>query len=143
MNSDGFVIKCGGSTLAALPDAFYRDLRTLQEKGPMPVLVHGGGPAISEALQKFGIQTEFVNGLRKTTEEVLDIVEMVLSGKINKEIVRRIRQNGGRAVGLSGVDGPLLHAEKLKSKEDIGYVGEVREVNTGWSPASWKRDMCP
>ena len=78
------------------------------------MIVHGGGPAISRALERFGIETEFVGGLRKTTQEVLDIVEMVLSGQINKEVVRRILAAGGDAVGLSGVDGRLLEAEKAR-----------------------------
>lgn len=129
MSRDCFVIKCGGSTLSALPDSFYTELCELARSGWQPVIVHGGGPAISEALDKFGIETEFVGGLRKTTDEVLDIVEMVLAGRINKEVVRRILRAGGSAIGLSGTDGNLLRAEKLQSEQDIGHVGEVRDVN--------------
>ncbi|MED4959261.1 acetylglutamate kinase, partial [Paenibacillus macerans] len=105
-----FVMKCGGSTLAELPDSFFGDLVKLQESGVQPVIVHGGGPAISENLGKLGIESKFVNGLRYTSEEVLDVVEMVLSGSINKMIVRRIAKSGGKALGLSGVDGGLLQA---------------------------------
>jgi acetylglutamate kinase len=129
MDQHCFVIKCGGSTLSALSDAFYAELCSLHREGWKPVIVHGGGPAISEALEKFGIETEFVGGLRKTTEPVLDIVEMVLAGSINKEVVRRILRAGGSAIGLSGTDGNLLRAEKIKTEQDIGFVGEVEDVN--------------
>ena len=123
-----FVMKCGGSTLAALPDSFLHDLRELQESGVRPVIVHGGGPAISDNLAKLGIESEFVNGLRKTTEEVLDVVEMVLSGSINKQIVRRIQNVGGRAWGLSGVDGMLIQAKPVANSAEVGWVGEVTHV---------------
>lgn len=129
MKRKRFVIKCGGSTLAALPDSFYVDMRRLQEKGQIPVIVHGGGPAISDMLAKLGINSEFVNGLRKTSEAVLDVVEMVLAGQINKEIVRRIQSNGANAIGLSGVDGRLIQAEAVSNSEEVGFVGEVVGVN--------------
>lgn len=124
-----FVMKCGGSTLAALPEAFFEDLKKLQAEGKAPVIVHGGGPAISETLSQLGIESEFVNGLRKTSEAVLDVVEMVLSGRINKEVVRRIQQEGGRAIGLSGTDGQLIRAEPVANAAEIGFVGEVTDVN--------------
>lgn len=124
-----FVMKCGGSTLAALPDAFFGELRELQSHGIKPVIVHGGGPAISETLTKLGIETEFVNGLRKTSDDVLDVVEMVLAGRINKEIVRKIETNGARALGLSGVDGKLIVAEPVPNADEIGFVGNVTDVN--------------
>ncbi|MCI3921313.1 acetylglutamate kinase [Paenibacillus sp. TRM 82003] len=124
-----FVIKCGGSTLAALPNAFFRELADFQKQGKQAVIVHGGGPAISQALNKLGIHSEFVEGLRRTSAEVLDVVEMVLAGKINKEIVRRLSQNGAKAVGLSGTDGRLLTAEPVANAEKLGYVGDVTEVN--------------
>ncbi|MHA0856203.1 acetylglutamate kinase [Paenibacillus sp. CMAA1364] len=123
-----FVMKCGGSTLAALPDSFFHDLRELQESGVQPIIVHGGGPAISDNLAKLGIESEFVNGLRKTTEEVLDVVEMVLSGSINKQIVRRIQNVEGRAWGLSGVDGSLIQAKAVSNSKEVGWVGEVTYV---------------
>jgi len=124
-----FVMKCGGSTLAALPESFFADLRTLQENGVKPVIVHGGGPAISETLTRLGIESEFVNGLRKTNEAVLDVVEMVLAGRINKEIVRRMQQSGARALGLSGVDGQLITAQPVANADEIGFVGDVIAVN--------------
>lgn len=124
-----FVMKCGGSTLAALPDSFFADLRDLQSQGTQPVIVHGGGPAISDNLAKLGIETEFVNGLRKTTEPVLDVVEMVLAGSINKQIVRLIQRVGGRALGLSGVDGGLIQAKPVSNHAEIGWVGDVTGVN--------------
>ncbi|GLX70902.1 acetylglutamate kinase [Paenibacillus glycanilyticus] len=124
-----FVMKCGGSTLAALPDSFFGELRELQQSGVHPVIVHGGGPAISETLTKLGIETEFVNGLRKTNDAVLDVVEMVLAGRINKEIVRKIQTNGAKALGLSGVDGLLIQAKPVANSAEIGFVGDVTDVN--------------
>ncbi|MUT64991.1 acetylglutamate kinase [Paenibacillus sp. NEAU-GSW1] len=124
-----FVMKCGGSTLAALPDSFFGELRELQQSGVHPVIVHGGGPAISETLTKLGIETEFVNGLRKTNDAVLDVVEMVLAGRINKEIVRKIQSNGAQALGLSGVDGLLIQAKPVANAAEIGFVGDVTDVN--------------
>jgi acetylglutamate kinase len=130
MSNNTFVIKCGGSTLAALPNGFFAELAAFQREGRQPVIVHGGGPAISQSLGKLGIHTEFVDGLRRTTAEVLDVVEMVLAGKINKEIVRRMTQNGAKAVGLSGTDGRLLTAQPVANAEKLGFVGEVTDVNT-------------
>ncbi|WP_068777467.1 acetylglutamate kinase [Paenibacillus sp. FJAT-26967] len=127
MNS--FVMKCGGSTLAALPDSFFEDLKKLQDQGIVPVIVHGGGPAISETLSQLQIETEFVGGLRKTSEQVLDVVEMVLAGRINKEIVRRIQLSGAKALGLSGVDGRLITAEPVANAAEVGLVGDVSDVN--------------
>nr|WP_223065940.1 acetylglutamate kinase [Paenibacillus caui] len=124
-----FVMKCGGSTLAALPEVFFEELVTLQENGYQPVIVHGGGPAISDNLAKLGIETKFVNGLRYTSEEVLDVVEMVLSGTINKQIVRRIQSAGGKALGLSGSDGSLLLAKPVAASSQVGLVGDITEVN--------------
>lgn len=129
MKESCFVIKCGGSTLAALPDSFFSDMRKLQSEGIIPVIVHGGGPAISDTLAKLNIPSEFVNGLRKTDEAVLNVVEMVLAGQINKEIVRKIQQCGAQAIGLSGVDGHLIQAEPVSNADEIGFVGEVTLVN--------------
>jgi acetylglutamate kinase len=98
-------------------------------EGWQPVIVHGGGPAITQALNKLGIHTEFVDGLRKTTAEVLDVVEMVLAGKINKEIVRRLLAAHVRSIGLSGTDGRLLQARPLPHAHKLGFVGEVETVN--------------
>ncbi|WP_445667342.1 acetylglutamate kinase [Paenibacillus sp. FSL H8-0034] len=124
-----FVMKCGGSTLAALPSSFFEDMKRLQDEQIIPVIVHGGGPAISDTLSKLGIETEFVNGLRKTNEAVLDVVEMVLSGQINKEIVRKIQLAGAKALGISGVDGHLIQAEPVANADEVGLVGDVIHVN--------------
>jgi acetylglutamate kinase len=129
MQEHCFVIKCGGSTLAALPDVFFIDLHNLQQAGTIPVIVHGGGPAISDTLAKLGIETEFVHGLRKTNDAVLDVVEMVLAGQINKEIVRKIQQFGAKALGLSGVDGHLIQAQPVANAAEVGFVGDVTAIN--------------
>lgn len=126
---EAYVIKCGGSTLAALPSSFFDEMKQLAEEGYQPVIVHGGGPAISDTLTKLGIETEFVGGLRKTNEAVLDVVEMVLAGKINKEIVRKIQLSGAKAVGLSGVDGRLIEAKPVVNAHEVGLVGDVTQVN--------------
>jgi acetylglutamate kinase len=125
-----FVIKCGGSTLAALPQHFYTELATCQQEGWQPIIIHGGGPAISQALDQLGIASEFVDGLRRTSAEVLQVVEMVLAGSINKQVVRRLLSAGAQAVGLSGTDGQLLTAIPVANADSIGYVGKVTEVNT-------------
>lgn len=129
MGKQRFVMKCGGSTLAALPDVFFEDLRSLQESGVEPVIVHGGGPAINETLGKLGIESRFVNGLRVTDEATLDVVEMVLAGRINKEIVRKLQQNGAQSLGLSGTDGKLIVAKPVANADEIGRVGDVVGVN--------------
>ncbi len=123
------MMKCGGSTLAELPESFFGDLVKLQQAGIQPIIVHGGGPAISDNLGKLGIESKFVGGLRYTTEEVLDVVEMVLAGSINKAIVRGIAQAGGNALGLSGTDGGLLQAKPVANHKEVGLVGEVTAVN--------------
>lgn len=126
------VIKCGGSMLDKLPQSFYKNIVTLADTYMLkPVIVHGGGPMISSLLTDLNIQTSFVDGMRVTTEEVLDVVEMVLSGSANKHIVRNIQANGGDAVGLSGVDGKLLEAEALHENSQLGYVGSIQSVQTG------------
>ncbi|MFC4303399.1 acetylglutamate kinase [Cohnella boryungensis] len=129
MSKRRFVMKCGGSTLAALPDVFFQDLRELQSQGVEPVIVHGGGPAINETLGKLGIESRFVNGLRVTDEATLDVVEMVLAGRINKEIVRKLQQNGAQSIGLSGTDGKLILAKPVENANEVGLVGDVTGVN--------------
>jgi len=124
-----FVMKCGGSTLAALPDAFFEDLRDLQKSGAQPVIVHGGGPAINETLGKLGIESRFEGGLRVTDEPTLEVVEMVLAGRINKQIVRRLQQSGAKALGLSGTDGRLIEAKPVANADVVGLVGDVTGVN--------------
>ena len=111
-----------------LKKEFAKDVVLLKYVGINPVIVHGGGPRIERMLTKLSIPTRFVDGLRVTDAETLEVVEMVLSGSINKEIVQAIHNAGGQAIGLSGKDGRLITAEKVKGK-DIGFVGEVTEVN--------------
>jgi len=134
-----FVIKFGGNAMVdpALSHSFALDIILLNYVGIRPVIVHGGGPQIGEFMDRLGMETKFVDGLRVTDKNTIEIVEMVLVGKINKEIVGHINQNGGKAVGLSGKDGNLLMAEKIWLKDkndplkkvDIGMVGEVKSVN--------------
>jgi acetylglutamate kinase len=137
------VVKYGGNAMTdeTLKNSFARDMVMLKLIGINPIVVHGGGPQIGEVLEKLNIESEFVNGMRVTTTEAMDVVEMVLGGLVNKDIVNLINQNGGKAIGLTGKDGQLLHAKKLhvtkQSPEmqqpeiiDIGHVGEVTRVNT-------------
>jgi acetylglutamate kinase len=137
------VVKYGGNAMTdeALKNSFARDMVMLKLIGINPIVVHGGGPQIGEVLEKLKIKSEFVNGMRVTSTETMDVVEMVLGGLVNKEIVNLISQNGGKAIGLTGKDGQLLHAKKLhvtkQSPEmqqpeiiDIGHVGEVTRINT-------------
>ncbi|MGJ7911596.1 acetylglutamate kinase [Neobacillus sp. LXY-1] len=124
------VIKCGGSVLDHLPRSFYEDIVKIQEIGEWtPVIVHGGGPLITSLLKNLNVETQFVNGLRVTDHQVLDIVEMVLSGSVNKQVVRNLVEVGGSAVGVSGVDGGLLKAVPTADAQTLGFVGEVVEVN--------------
>src|SRR3989338_7378243 len=136
------VIKYGGSAMVAeeLKKGFALDVILLKYIGINPVIVHGGGPQIGKTLEKMGKKSHFVEGLRVTDEETIDVVEMVLVGKVNKEIVSLINRHGGKAVGLSGKDGGLIKAKKYKviksSPEtdrpeiiDIGMVGEVESIN--------------
>ncbi len=136
-----FVIKYGGSAMSedSLKQGFAQDIVLLRYIGINPVIVHGGGPQIGKTMERMGKIPSFISGQRVTDEETMDIVEMVLGGKINKEIVHLINQAGGKAVGLTGKDGGLIQAKKItltkKSIEtgvteiiDIGLVGEVTEV---------------
>jgi acetylglutamate kinase len=124
------VIKYGGHAMEdeELKDSFAQDIALLKYVGMNPVIVHGGGPQIDAALQKAGIVPRFVRGLRVTDEPTMDIVEMVLVGKINKEIVTLLNRHGGSAVGLSGKDGELVVARKRRPG-DLGRVGDVVGVN--------------
>ncbi len=120
------VIKLGGSTLGS-HDTIVADLVTLQKKGMLPVVVHGGADMVTDWLGRLGISTRFVKGLRVTDAETLKVVVAVLAGLVNKELVAAIEALGGKAIGLSGIDGGLLQA-KVKDAE-MGYVGEVVKVN--------------
>jgi acetylglutamate kinase len=127
------VIKYGGAAMVKdeLQSGFAEDVVLLQSIGLKPVIVHGGGPQIGKALEKLGIETRFVRGLRVTDEATMQVVEMVLAGQINKNIVALIQRHGGKAVGLCGKDGNLLMASKLKGTGgvDLGMVGRIDAVN--------------
>ncbi|HEV2458958.1 MAG TPA: acetylglutamate kinase [Ktedonobacterales bacterium] len=122
------VIKLGGSTLENQCDAL-EDVVWLRSLGAHPVLVHGGGPEINEWLGRLGIEPRFERGLRVTDAATLDVVRMVLVGKVNSDLVRLLGQLGGRAIGISGVDGELLRAER--AAPELGFVGVVQTVNPG------------
>jgi acetylglutamate kinase len=132
-NGKTIVIKYGGNAMINedLKNAVIRDIVLMNCVGIKVVVVHGGGPEINEFLPKIGKKSEFVNGLRVTDEETIDVVQMVLAGKVNKDLVSLIDNNGGKAVGLCGIDANLLKVKKivLQTGEDIGYVGEIVEVN--------------
>jgi acetylglutamate kinase len=127
------VVKYGGAAMGddALADAWARDVVLLEHVGLRPVVVHGGGPALTKTLQRMGIETTFVDGQRVTSAEGAQIAEMVLSGRINKEVVSRLNRAGARAIGLSGTDAGLLRVRRhLPGGRDIGFVGEVEKVDT-------------
>lgn len=139
-----FVIKYGGAAQIeeSLKDAFAQDIALLSLIGIRPVIVHGGGPKINSTMEKMGKKPKFVQGQRVTDKETMDIVEMVLGGLVNKEIVSLINKHGGKTIGLSGKDGTLIKAKKKVIKKtsleagveeiiDIGLVGEVTEINSG------------
>lgn len=126
--SNIIVLKCGGSTIDELSDRFFANILTLKKSGLKPIIVHGGGPAIKKMLTKLNIESEFIDGLRKTTAPVMDVVEIVLTGSVNNSLVRKLNVAGIDAIGLSGSDAKLLMAE-AKDLERYGYVGEVTNVN--------------
>ena len=112
----------------SLSDDFFKDIKTLQNNGAKPIIIHGGGPAINKLLNELNIKSEFVNGLRKTTLEVMKVVEMVLSGSITNQLVRALHKHDLPSIGLSGFDDLLLQA-KAQDMENLGYVGEITQVN--------------
>ena len=124
------VIKYGGNAMVneELKQQVMEDICLLWLIGVKVVLIHGGGPEISETMKKFGKKTEFVNGLRVTDRETVDIVQMVLAGKVNKTLVNLLQMKGGHAIGLSGIDGGVLEA--TMKDEALGYVGEVTKIRT-------------
>ncbi len=129
-----FVIKYGGSIMfdEKLKKNLIEDITLLKYVGINPVIVHGGGPAINETLARLNIKTHFIDGLRVTDKETMEVVEMVLTGKVNKEVVAMINQMRGKAVGICGKDGGLIKAAKkiIPNKNvDLGYVGEVEKIN--------------
>jgi acetylglutamate kinase len=142
LNGKTIVVKYGGNAMTDenLKVGFARDIVLLKQVGVNPVVVHGGGPQIGELLQRVGKESKFIEGMRVTDKETMDIVEMVLGGLVNKSIVTLINQQGGRAVGLTGKDGSLIRATKmtLSSKAaknqpseiiDLGHVGEVSTID--------------
>jgi len=137
-----FVIKYGGSAMGdkKLSEQFARDVVMMKQVGINPIIVHGGGPQISQMLDKLKIKSDFIDGLRVTDQATVEIVEMVLSGSINKQIVTDINMAGGMAIGLSGKDGGLISARRLRRTKsdpdsnieqilDLGFVGEPSEIN--------------
>jgi len=125
------VVKYGGNAMISdnLKQAVMSDIVLLSLVGINVVLVHGGGPEITQMLEKTGKESRFVGGLRYTDEETVDIVQMVLAGKVNKSLVQLIGTHGGKAIGLCGLDAGMIKAQKLISGEDIGFVGEITEIN--------------
>ncbi len=125
------VVKYGGNAMQSeeLKQAVMEDIVLMQLVGINVVLVHGGGPEINEMLIKTGKESKFINGLRVTDKETIDIVQQVLAGKVNKSLVQHLTQSGGRAIGLCGLDGKMLMAKKLEGENDLGYVGEIKSVN--------------
>jgi acetylglutamate kinase len=150
------VIKYGGNAMVEerLKEGFARDIILMKYIGLNPVVVHGGGPQIGRVLKEMGRESRFVQGMRVTDSETMDVVEMVLGGKVNKEIVGNINRHGGRAVGLSGKDGGLILARKLEMKGinpdtltpeiiDVGMVGEVESVHPAIIDALEKSNFIP
>jgi len=138
------VIKYGGNAMVedALKSSFAQDITLLKQVGINPVVVHGGGPQIGKVLAQVGKEAKFIDGMRVTDSETMDVVEMVLAGRVNKEIVANINRAGGKAVGLSGKDGGLICARKMHLKKDapeldvpeiidLGHVGQVHKIDTG------------
>jgi acetylglutamate kinase len=131
------VIKFGGNAMVdeALKSSFAQDIVLLKQVGVNPVIVHGGGPQIGKLLEQIGKKSRFIEGMRVTDNETMDVVEMVLGGQVNKQIVSLINRHGGRAVGLTGKDGGLISARKLKlagnatEANDLGQVGEVESID--------------
>nr|WP_296829346.1 acetylglutamate kinase [Thiomicrospira sp.] len=150
------VVKYGGNAMTEddLMASFARDIVLMKLVGMNPVVVHGGGPQIGDLLKRVGKESKFVQGMRVTDNETMDIVEMVLGGLVNKEIVNLIHQHGGNSVGLTGKDGNMIIAKKLKVTKqtlgmdapeiiDIGHVGEVERINTGVIDMLIKGDFIP
>ncbi|NMB97531.1 MAG: acetylglutamate kinase [Clostridiaceae bacterium] len=131
------VIKYGGNAMIneELKNSVMQDIILLKYVGMNPVLVHGGGPDLTSALQKLNIKSEFINGLRVTSQSVIEVAQMVFIGKTNKEIVSLINSKGGKAIGLSGIDGNLIECKKLKmliegKETDLGFVGKITNINS-------------
>ncbi|MEJ2130835.1 MAG: acetylglutamate kinase [Gammaproteobacteria bacterium] len=150
------VVKLGGNAMVddGLEQTFARDIVLMKVVGMNPIVVHGGGPQIGALLDKLNIQSKFIDGMRVTDSETMDVVEMVLGGLVNQEIVGRINAAGGRAIGVTGKDGELVRARKISIKRhgpeleapeiiDIGHVGEVTDVSTDVIDLLVSRDFIP
>lgn len=126
------VVKYGGNAMTnnELKDAVMNDIVLLSMVGIKVVLVHGGGPEINAMLKKVGKESKFIGGLRYTDEETIDIVKMVLCGKVNKDLVSSLQMHGGKALGLCGCDGQMIVAQKLTGEVDLGYVGDIKKITT-------------
>lgn len=127
------VIKYGGAAMidCELKQKVMQDIVLMKYVGMHPIVVHGGGPEINNMLDRLNIKVQFANGLRVTDQATMEIVEMVLGGKVNKEIVAGLNANGGKAVGISGKDGGLIKAAPLKENSQMGFVGQVDSINPG------------
>ncbi|PXX44332.1 MULTISPECIES: acetylglutamate kinase [Aquitalea] len=145
------VIKYGGNAMTddALKEGFAKDIVLLKLVGINPVVVHGGGPQINELLERVGKEGKFIQGMRVTDQETMDVVEMVLGGLVNKEIVSLINTHGGKAVGLTGKDGHFIRAEKMflsdesEDKIDIGQVGEISSIDPSLVSLLDRQDFIP
>ena len=146
------VIKYGGNAMVdeELKSSFAGDIVLMKSVGMNPIVVHGGGPQIGKTLEKLGKDSKFVDGMRVTDSETMDVVEMVLGGLVNKDIVNLIHQHGGNSIGLTGKDGRLITANKLKSKIeptseiiDLGHGGEVNKIDVSVIDLMLQRDFIP
>lgn len=126
------VVKYGGNAMVDedLKQAVMDDIVLLSLVGIKVVLVHGGGPEITDIMSKMGLESKFIDGLRYTDEEAVKVVQMVLAGKTNKDLVYRLQLSAGKAIGICGLDGGLISAVKLEGKNDLGFVGEITGINT-------------
>ncbi|KZO01296.1 acetylglutamate kinase [Pseudobacillus badius] len=123
------VVKCGGSVLGELSEAFFDSMKELKEQGYAIVFVHGGGPEINSMLEALQVKTEFKNGLRVTSEQVLQTAELALAGSLNRQLVRLLEKHGIPAIGLNSSDNRLLEADFI-DQEQLGYVGDITAVNS-------------
>src|ERR1700726_1550011 len=139
------VVKYGGHAMGddALGEFFAQDVVLLKQVGINPIVVHGGGPQIGQMLQRLGIKSSYVDGLRVTDAETMEVVEMVLAGTINKQLVASINAAGGCAIGLCGKDGNLIRAERVTRNGDIGFVGEPTAIADGVLAGFEKAGMIP
>lgn len=144
-NGKIIVVKYGGNAMISeeLRQTVINDIVLMKCVGFKPVVVHGGGPNISSFLNKLGEESKFINGLRYTDEKTIDIVQMVLGGQVNKDLVSLIEKAGGKAIGLCGMDGSLLQAKKLEGAIDLGYVGDITHVNTDVINMALNSDYIP